>query len=119
MAAGREREQAHRGLLDAGTLILLPRTDDPAGLPDEPLISTITLAEADFDPLPFDARSARAFGGVAVSLRRSGRKRRSRAFDALIAAVALASDLPIYTANRDDFTGIDGLEVVAVDVPPR
>ena len=143
MAAGRARGQALRGLLDTSTLILLPRIDDPAGLPDEPLISTITLAEltvgplvassdhervarqahlqqaeADFDPLPFDARSARAFGAVAVSLRRSRRKRRARAFDALIAAVALANDLPIYSANPDDFAGIDGLEVLAVDVPP-
>lgn len=49
---------------------------------------------------------------------RSGRKTRARAFDALIAAVALAHDLPIYTANPDDFAGIDGLEVVAVDVKP-
>lgn len=132
-----------RGLLDTSTLILLPRIDDPDKLPDEPLISTLTLAEltvgplvatsdadrvarqahlqqaeADFNPLPFDARAARAFGAVAMSLRRSDRKPRARAFDALIAAVALAHDLPIYTANPDDFAGIDGLEVVAVDVPP-
>lgn len=132
-----------RGLLDTRTLILLPRIDDPDDLPDEPLISTITLAaltmgplvatsdtervarqahlqqaEADFDPLPFDAPAARAFGAVAVSLRRSGRTPRARGFDALIAAVALANDLPVYTANPDDFAGIDGLEVVPVDVPP-
>lgn len=143
MGAGPAPRPATRGLLDTSTLILLPRIDDPADLPDEPLISTITLAEltvgplvaasdpervarqahlqqaeADFDPLPFDARAARAFGAVAVSLRRSGCKPRARAFDALIAAIALANDLPIYTANPDDFGGIDGLEVVVVDVPP-
>lgn len=131
-----------RGLLDTSTLILLPRLSDAGDLPDEPLISTITLAEltvgplvapsdgervarqahlqqaeADFDPLPFDARAARAFGGVAASLRRSGRKTKARAFDAMIAAIALAHDLPVHTANPDDFTGIDGLTVVEVSVP--
>jgi tRNA(fMet)-specific endonuclease VapC len=74
-------------------------------------------AEADFDPLPFDAGAARAFGRVAASLRRSGRKSSARAFDAMIAATAVANDLPVYTCNPADFGGIDGLEVVAVPVP--
>jgi predicted nucleic acid-binding protein len=71
-------------------------------------------AEADFDPLPFDAAAARAFGGVAASLRRAGRKSPARAYDAMIAATAIANDLPVYTCNPTDFAGIDGLEVVAV-----
>jgi len=33
------------GLLDTNTLILLPRLRDAAALPDQQLISTITLAE--------------------------------------------------------------------------
>lgn len=132
------------GLLDTNTLILLPRLLDAAALPEQPLISTITLAElsvgplvatneseraarlahlqqaeADFDPLPFDADAARAFGQVAASLRRSGRKASARAYDAMIAAVALANGLPLYTCNPDDFAGIDGLEVVAVAHPDR
>ena len=74
-------------------------------------------AEADFDPLPFDAAAARAFGRVAASLRRSGRKASARTYDAMIAATALANGLPIYTCNPADFVGIDGLEVVAVPVP--
>nr|WP_211319251.1 type II toxin-antitoxin system VapC family toxin [Quadrisphaera granulorum] len=110
-------------------------------LPDESLISTITLAELSvgplvartdrerearlahvqlaesmFDAVPFDAAAARAFGRVAGSLRRSGRKVSARSFDALIAAVALANDVPVYTAHPDDFRGIDGLEVHAVEV---
>ena len=130
------------GLLDTSTLILLPRLRDPAALPDQPLISAITLAElsvgplmtateteraarlahlqqaeADFDPLPFDADAARAFGQVAASMRRSGRKPAARAYDAMIAAVALANGLPLYTCNPSDFAGIDGLEVVAVSYP--
>ena len=130
----------HRaGLLDTNTVILLPRLADPDVLPEEPMITAITLAElsigplvaqtdeeranrqthlqqaeADFDPLPFDAESARAFGRVAASLRTAGRKPTARAFDALIAAVAVANDLPLYTVNPKDFTGIEGLELVPV-----
>ncbi len=135
---------ARAGLLDTSTLILLPCLRDPAALPDQPRISTITLAElsvgplvattdaeraarlahlqqaeADFDPLPFDADAARAFGQVAASMRRSGRKPGARAYDAMIAAIALANGLPLYTCNPTDFVGIDGLEVVAVAHPDQ
>jgi tRNA(fMet)-specific endonuclease VapC len=128
-----------RGLLDTSVVIMLPGIREPSSLPDEPLISAITLAElsvgplvaqteeeraarqanvqqaeADFDPLPFDAPAARAFATVAASLRRSGRTTKARAYDALIAAVAKAHDLPLYTANARDFDGIDGLEIVPV-----
>ena len=130
------------GLLDTSTVLLLPRIGDPSVLPDVPLISAITLAElsvgplvtddaterarrlahvqqaeADFDPLPFDSAAARAFGQVASSLRRSGRKPAARALDALIAAIAVANGLPLYTCNPADFTGIDGLVVRTVPVP--
>ena len=130
------------GLLDTSTVILLPRLRDPDALPAEPRISTITLAElsvgplvasddeeratrlahlqqaeADFDPLPFDADAARAFGQVAASLRRSGRKSSARAYDAMIAAVALANELPLFTCNPDHFSGIDGLTVIAIPHP--
>jgi tRNA(fMet)-specific endonuclease VapC len=129
-----------RGLLDTSTLILLPLLQDATALPVEPLISTITLAElsvgplvarteperaarqahlqqaeADFDPLPFDAAAARAFGQVAASLRQAGRKPAARSYDAMIAAVAVANDLPLYTCNPDDFAAIEQLD--AVDVP--
>jgi tRNA(fMet)-specific endonuclease VapC len=131
-----------RGLLDTSTLILLGRIEDPGLLPDEPLISTITLAElsvgplvtaapeeraarqshlqqaeADFEPLVFDAAAARSFGRVAASLRAYGRKPAARAFDALIAAVAVSQDLPVYTCNPDDFAAIDELEVRPVPHP--
>ena len=59
-----------------------------------------------------------AFGQVAASLRRSGRKASARAYDAMIAAVALANELPLFTCNPADFTGIEGLTVVA-DSPSR
>ena len=76
-------------------------------------------AEADFEPLPFDAAAARAFGRVAADLRNVGREPAARAYDALIAAVALANDLPIYTTNPDDFAGISGLSVVKVPHPDQ
>ncbi len=131
-----------RGLLDTSTLILLARITPIDALPDEAFISAVTLAElsvgplvattdedrvarqahlqaaeADFEPLPFDAAAARAFGGVAASLRRSGRKATARAYDAMIAATAVAAELPVYTCNPSDFIGIDGLEVVEVPHP--
>ena len=133
-----------QGILDTSTVILLGRLHDPAVLPCEPLITAITLAEltvgplvattdqeraarpahlqqaeSDFDALPFDANAARAFGGVAASLRQSGRKTTARSYDAMIAATAMAHALPVYTCNPDDLAGIDGLDVVAVPVPPR
>lgn len=139
-----DRVRHHRGILDTNTVILLGRLDDPTVLPDEPLITAITLAEltvgpvvprsdderaarqalssqaeSDFDAVPFDASAARAFGRVAASLRQSGRKTVARSYDAMIAAIALAHALPVYTCNPDDFSDIDGLEVVAVPVPTR
>lgn len=62
--------------------------------------------------------AARAFGLVAASLRRSGRKTAARAYDAMIAAIAIANGLPLYTANPADFTGIEDLAVIVVPVPP-
>lgn len=74
--------------------------------------SHLQMAESRFDPLPFDADSARAFGRVAASLRRRGRKTSARTYDAMIAATALAHSLPVLTFNPRDFEGIDGLEVI-------
>ena len=136
-----------RGVLDTSTVILLSRIRDAALLPAQPVITAVTLAElsvgplvartdeervarqahlqqaeTDFDPIPFDAAAARAFGGVAASLRRTGRKGAARAYDAMIAATALANGLAVYTCNPADFAGIDGLEVVAIphpDAPQR
>jgi tRNA(fMet)-specific endonuclease VapC len=131
-------------VLDTSTVILLPHIADPAALPVEPLITTVTLAEltvgplvartdeeraarqahvqqaeADFDPLPFDAPAARAFGRVAASLRKAGRKPSARTYDAMIAATAISRDLPVYTCSPADFTAIDGLTVIAVPVPQQ
>jgi hypothetical protein len=74
-------------------------------------------AESDFDVLVFDAESARAFGAVAASLRASGRKPAARAYDALIAASAIAYDLPLYSCNPSDFEAIPRLKLRTVPHP--
>jgi hypothetical protein len=68
-----------------------------------------------FDPLPFDAEAARAYGRVYAAVAAAGRKARGpRAVDLLIAATALANELPLYTRNADDFRFLDGLvDVIA------
>ena len=77
--------------------------------------SVLQLVEASFDPFPFDETSARVFGRVAAQLRNSGKKTQARAFDALIASVAIQHELPLFTKNPQGFEGIDGLEVVVID----
>ncbi|MGL5858063.1 MAG: type II toxin-antitoxin system VapC family toxin [Angustibacter sp.] len=129
-----------RGILDTSTVIALPSITDTAALPQEPLITAVTLAEltvgplvaktrvervarqahlqqaeADFDAVPFDAEAARAFGRVAAALRSGGRKTSARSYDALIAAIAISRDLPVHTCNPADFTGIRELRVITVD----
>ncbi len=127
-----------RGLIDTNVFIDVALLD-PESLPAEPVISAVTLAElsvgplvtedphergtrqarlqlaeSTFEPIPFDAVVARQFGRVSADLRRAGRKTSARGLDALIAATALAHGIPLYTANPDDFAGIDGLDVRTV-----
>ena len=135
-----EIPRASRGLVDTSVVIDLDRID-AAHLPSELAISALTMgelaagphatndpaerarrqdrlqrAEATFDPLPFDGDSARAYGRIYAAIVAIGRKARGpRAVDLLIAATALAVDLPLYTRNVDDFRGIeDILTIVAV-----
>jgi hypothetical protein len=59
------------------------------------------LAEATFHPLPFDAGCARAYGLVCAQTLTAGRKAPgSRAVDLLIAATALANELPLKHRQR-------------------
>lgn len=131
-----------QGILDTSTVILLDRLTDPSELPAEPLITAVTLAElsvgplvasdeaeraarqarlqqaeADFEPLPFDVAAARAFGRVAASLRGSGRKLQARTYEAMIAATAIANNVPLYSVNPTDFESIVGLDLRAVRHP--
>ena len=134
-------DQVHqRGLLDTSVIIDLEQLD-AADLPREVAVSAISMAElaagphaakdseegarrqdrlqraeAAFDPLPFDVDAARAYGRIFASVVAGGRKARgARAADLLIAATALAAELPLYTRNGDDFDALDDLiEVVVI-----
>jgi predicted nucleic acid-binding protein len=137
-------ERRHpQGLVDTSVVIDLGRVD-PAGLPAEIAVSALTLAElaagphATNDPderarrqdrlqrtettfasLPVDEAVARAYGRIYAAVASAGRKARGRrAFDLLIAATALAAELPLYTCNPSDFQELDNfVEVVAVAPP--
>lgn len=129
-------------MLDTNVVVYLSRLE-PASLPDELVISAVTLAElsagphhaddpaerarrvavlqhaeATFDPVPFDAQAARVFGRVAAAVLAAGRTPRRRIADLLIAACAIANELPLYTTNPADFAGLaDLVTVVPVDRP--
>jgi predicted nucleic acid-binding protein len=129
-----------RGLIDTSVVIDFPDIE-LTRLPAEVAISAITLAElaagphattdtaerarrqdrlqraeATFEPLPVDANVARAYGRVYAAVTASGRRARGRrAVDLLIAATAVATGLPLYTRNPDDFSGLsDLLQIVSV-----
>lgn len=129
-----------RGVVDTSVVIDLERVD-VASLPFELAVSAVTLAElaagphatadpterarrqdrlqrveATFEPLPLDGGVARAYGRVYAAVRAAGPQARGRrAFDLLIAATAVAGDLPLYTRNPSDFDGLGSLlEVIAV-----
>jgi predicted nucleic acid-binding protein len=136
-----------QGLLDTN-VVILRRSIDVALLPDEVAISAVTLAELsagvhlvvgddaearaerarrtdvlqrvedEFDPIPFDTEAARAYGRVSAAVAGAGRSPRRRVADLMIASVAAANELPLFTANPADFTGLDRIvAVVAVERP--
>jgi predicted nucleic acid-binding protein len=127
-----------RGIIDTSVVIDLERVAAEQ-LPDELAITAITLAElaagplatedpeerarrqdrlqraeATFDAVPFDTAAARAYGRIYAAVIAAGRKPRGRQVDLLIAATALAADLPLYTCNPADFAHLTGLDVVPV-----
>jgi predicted nucleic acid-binding protein len=117
-----------RGLIDTSVVIDLERVA-AAALPSEIAIAAVSLAElaagphatddaterarrqerlqrveATFEAIPFDAAAARAYGRLYAEVASAGRKARGkRALDLLIAATALAAELPLYTRNPADF----------------
>ena len=137
--------EQRQGLLDTNILILRRRLS-AEDLPAEMAISAVTLAElaagvhlvrgddaearaerarrtdvlqraeGEFDPIPFDGEAARAFGRISAAVRATGRAPRRRMADMMIASVAAANGLPLFTTNPDDFTGLAGLVTV---VPVR
>lgn len=137
-----------RGLLDTN-IVILRHAIDPDELPGEMAISAITLAELsagvhlvsgdnkeaieerarradvlqraenEFDPLPFETESARAFGRISAAVQARGRTPRRRIADLMIASIAVATELPLYTTNPADFDGLDSIvRIVPVQRPP-
>jgi predicted nucleic acid-binding protein len=125
-----------RGLLDTSIFIGQEHERDLAPLPDEAAISVMTLAELHvgvllaagpriraqrlrtlarvertFDPLPVDDSVARSFAEIVADARR--KRRHPRVVDALIAATAVAHDLPLYSQDRD-FALMPGVDLVLV-----
>ena len=134
-------QRPRAGLLDTNILISLSAIAI-GSLPDESAISSVTLAELaagvhaartpteralrllilqnterQFDPLPFDGSAAHAYGRVWAAQQAVGRTARRRAADLMIASIAIARGLPLYTMNPRDFAGLDSLlEVVEVSL---
>lgn len=132
-----------RGLGDTNILIQLERLAVEQ-LPAELLTSTVSLAElsagvhsavdaterarrvmrvqrveATFSPLPFDVEAARQYGMIAAEVITMGRKPRGRVADLMIASIAAAHGLPLFTTNPGDFRGLESVvTVVPVPVPP-
>ena len=76
--------------------------------------------EATFDPLPYDTGAARLFGQICAAVRASGREPRRRASDLMIAATAASHQLPLYTANPDDFKGAEAfVQVIGLRARPN
>ncbi|MGQ4511960.1 PIN domain-containing protein [Streptomyces sp. DW26H14] len=72
-------------------------------------LDILQRAENEFDPIPFDAEAARIYGRVCAAVIGAGRKPRRRIADLMIAAIAVAEELPLFTTNPDDYTGLDDL----------
>jgi hypothetical protein len=82
-------------------------------------VAVLQHVEATFDPLPYDQGAARLYGQICAAVRVAGREPRKRASDLMIAATAAGNQLPLYTANPDDFKGSEGLvEVIALKARP-
>ena len=131
-----------RGLGDTNILIYLERLAVDR-LPAELLTSAVSLAElsagvhstldaaerarrvlrvqrveATFSPLPFDVEAARQYGLIAAEVIAMGRKPRGRVADLMIAGIAAANKLPLFTTNPADFRGLEPvITVVPVPVP--
>lgn len=129
-------ERYASGVLDTCTYIDLDVLD-PTALPVVPEITAVTMAElrhgvavardaksrsaraeklgiaiADFDPLPFDGVAAARYGTLVELVLAKGRNPRPRRLDLMIASIASAEDLPLFTRNPKDFAGTE--EIVTI-----
>ncbi len=86
--------------------VLMANGDDrPARL------ATLSAVESTWDPLPVDAEVARQFARIAAALRAD--RRRIPILDVLVAATAIAEQIPVVTQDHD-YDAIPGVEVIRV-----
>lgn len=90
------------------------RSDDEQSSYDEHAerarrLEILQRVENEFDPIPFDAEAARIYGRVVAAVVGAGRKPRRRLADLMIASIAIAEELPLFTTNPKDFAGLDAL----------
>src|SRR5215470_12206171 len=128
---GIERPESESGVLDTCTYIDLDLLD-PEVLPKIPELTAITMAElhqgvamakdaatqairteklgaaiVDFEPLPFDGQAAARYATLVSLTLAANRDPKPRRMDLMIAAIASARGLPLYTRNNADFNGLD------------
>ncbi len=127
------------GVLDTSAYIDLGLLD-PAALPTRPELTAITMAElhqgvamakdaasraarteklaagiVEFEPLPFDGPAAAQYGTLVALTVEVNRNPKPRRLDLMIAAIASAHGLPLYTRNAKDLVGLaDMLHIVEV-----
>ena len=61
------------------------------------------------DPLAFDQKAAEAYGSASLLHIAAGRKPRKLIADLMIASVAIANRLPLYTRNPKDFAPLSSM----------
>jgi len=133
--------QIERGLIDTN-IVILQQWIATKALPKELAISAITLAELsagpnsvtganadaqaerarridilqrtehEFDPIPFDVSAARIYGRLVAAVIATGRSTRRRTADLMIAAIAAANNLPLFTTNPNDYKGLEELGTI-------
>ncbi|MEU3333646.1 type II toxin-antitoxin system VapC family toxin [Streptomyces sp. NPDC002144] len=132
-------DRPSRGVLDTCAYIDLGLLG-PESLPTIPELTAVTFAElqqgvamardpasraarmeklgaavADFDPLPFDGEAAARYGTLVALTIAADRDPRPHRMDLMIAAIASARGLPLYTRNARDFKGLEAsVLIVAV-----
>lgn len=82
-------------------------------------MDVLQRAENEFDPIPFDVEAARIYGRICAAVVSAGRKPRRRVADLMIAAIAAAEELPLFTTNPDDFKGLDDLITIVPVTRPE
>jgi hypothetical protein len=80
-------------------------------------ITKLLTVNSNFDPLPFEDEAVDRFNALVGFTVAAGRNPKPRKNDLMIAAIAVANGLPLYTANVEDFKGL-GSMLRVIEVRP-